>query len=92
MILTALFHSKHLGKSYKPSTALVIGVFLTAIGYNLSMSNNFKSFLFLNRNLCFTTLHFIEKKSFFLVISFTMRIITSIGEASMLPSAIAVGK
>ena len=33
MILTALFHSKHLGKSYKPSTALVFGVFLTAIGY-----------------------------------------------------------
>ena len=32
MILTALFHSKFLGKSYKLSTALVIGVFLMAIG------------------------------------------------------------
>ena len=32
MILTALCHSKFLGKSYTPSTALVIGVFLTAIG------------------------------------------------------------
>ena len=32
MILTALCNSKYLGKSYRPSTALVIGVFLKAIG------------------------------------------------------------
>ena len=36
MILTALCHSKFLGKSYTPSTALVSGVFLSAIGYKRS--------------------------------------------------------
>ena len=49
-------------------------------------------FLFSFRNICFTSLHIIERKSYFLAISFSMRVITSIGEASMLPSAIAVGK
>ena len=32
MILTALCHSKYLGRSYMPATSLVIGVILSAIG------------------------------------------------------------
>ena len=44
------------------------------------------------RNLCFCSLAAMNHKSIFLAVSFAMRVLVSIGEASILPSAIAVGK
>ena len=42
-------------------------------------------------NLCFCSLHIVEASSMFLAVSFIMRILVSVGEASILPSAIAIG-
>ena len=50
----------------------------------------FDKFCFI-RNLAFGTLHIITSRTLFLVISILMRVIVSVGEASILPSAIAIG-
>ena len=42
-------------------------------------------------NLCFCSLNIVEASSMFLAVSFIMRILVSVGEASILPSAIAIG-
>ena len=43
------------------------------------------------RNLAFGSLHIITSRTWFLVISILMRVLVSLGEASILPSAIAIG-
>ena len=43
------------------------------------------------RNSSFSILHIITDRTLFLVLSFLMRVVVSVGEASIVPSAIAIG-
>ena len=43
------------------------------------------------RNSSFSVLHIITDRTLFLVLSFLMRVVVSVGEASIVPSAIAIG-